>query len=411
MIAEIKMDELIEIRKKLYETFEHSTSSREVYQLQRSLALEILRAEIGIQTESDPDPYSVHRNAIYSIGDALAWNLLHPFTIRQLGKYDSNIVSLNSQEKNYQDLLDQYESQSESTYYLFSDLTKCLTIGDVIEVKGREDIVIHEVKSSAPENVSVMGLLSGRIGRQFSKNFWITEYLKRGIGKLFDYPRLFKTILISGSQNSHFDILPDLIDKCLNSPKGAASVQAEKGLFYLVQNLDYDFSPEVLEMPKPNTTIFFASTSRLVEDKNETVYHIPILCFPLSLKHRILLNEVDIVVYGFLREDYVDEVASQYGYHFKMVNDQPTLVKNGVPFSFHVRFLNNVLIGLEPVPEMIMQMINTIETLNSNMDAMEKEFDQYTSGLPSNKDEMVAFVRNRFSLDRRGKKITIKHNT
>lgn len=405
------MDNLRQIRENIYRLFDVLSTPSDFLRIQRVLASELIRAEKGIKTEKKNDDYNTHRNTLYSVGDALVWKVLHPFTIRQLGRYDSNYIALLPQENEFNELLEHYESLPQTSIYLFSDLTRCITVGDVIQANGPEDIVIHESKTSASENISLSELLSGRTGRQFSKNFWITEYLKKGIGKLFGYPQPFQTVLSKGSQTSYFHLLPDLIEKCLNNPKGGASIRPEKGLSYFAQQSNYKFSSESLQPPEPINKILLASTFGLIENKNEAVYHVPIMCFPLSLEHRILLNELDVVLYGMVSTGYIDEVASQYGYRFTIEKEVPTLYKADKPFPFHIRFINDLLIGYRPVREAIEEIISAIETAFSNPDEMEKKLNEYKTGLPSNKEELMKSIEDKFSLERKEKKIIIKHST
>ncbi|TFF37708.1 hypothetical protein [Mucilaginibacter psychrotolerans] len=155
----------------LYRRFDNVASPPHLFNLQVRLAKRIIEAELQIRLGGNKDTWGYHLDRLYALGDAMVWALLSQFTIRQLGRYESVRTSLIGQEGDYLQTMARYRSRAQTSIYLFADLTRCITIGDIIEVVGDDEIRIIEIKTSIPERPTAEQMLSGRNGRQFSKLF------------------------------------------------------------------------------------------------------------------------------------------------------------------------------------------------------------------------------------------------
>ena len=285
--------ELRQIREALYQRFDKISSPSELFLLQRSIAEEIIDCEKNIaQNSNDNIIWKEHLKKLLSIGDSIVWLVLDPFTIRQLGKYESVRTSLANQEDMIVEILNRYQEKSEKSIFLIADITRCITVGDVIEVITSDRVRIIECKSSKPEVITAENLLKGRMGRQFSKAFWLQAYMETGFGKLYGHDRPSKTFEIETSSNSHIALIPGLIDKCMGNEDGVAYVQAELGLIYLAQRTDVELNDEIImSMPKLKKTVI-ASTARLIEEPKETIFHATPLVLNLPFEYRVILQEV-----------------------------------------------------------------------------------------------------------------------
>lgn len=384
-------------REELYLLFDQISTPQDYYKIQIELAKNIIEAEEAIRMDKDKDDWQFHLDRIYSLGDAIAWLLINKFIIRQLSQYQSVRTSLIGQQGNFSALMESYDQEAKVSFYLFADLTRCITHGDIIKINSGDDINIIESKGQFTGNPSVTSLLSGRNGRQFSKTLWLANFLNSGFEVLYGKEKPTKTVEIDVDQQYHYHLLPELIDKCLEH--GTALVKAEEGLVYLAQDLSSELhaiSGPDLEKIKLRQPIV-AGTARLVEKDRETGFHGPAMVFPIPLKYRILLQEVDINVYGILDVAYVSELAKAKGYNLSYNPNIGSfkLEKDGVGFNYHARFTNDIVINFQSVDTAVDMLIALYEKVKP-MGRLSKEEEDHLQKRPKNKEELKTFLTENY---------------
>ena len=141
-------------RELLYQRFDHIKSPKEVFNFQRTLADTIIESEINIARNYNRQSWHYHLDRLHALGDAVAWRCINDFTIRQLGKYEAVRTSLLDQKQGLLQLMESFRSRAKSELFVFADLTRCITIGDVILRLRYFNIMaetnIHEMKRHIP---------------------------------------------------------------------------------------------------------------------------------------------------------------------------------------------------------------------------------------------------------------------
>lgn len=399
------MENLKERRRILYESFDKIQNQRDMFLFQEQIAYEILECEKMISTNKDESEFwKDHLQKLYSLGDALVWTVIDDFTIRQLGKFESVETALISQEDTVLNLIKDYKKTADNNIYLLSDITRCITIGDVIEVLSRGKVSIHESKSSMPDEISAENLLRGRMGRQFSKALWLLEYMKNGFGKLYKDELPTRTIEIEIEADTYFDKLTELMDDCLTSEEGFAFSQVEPGLIYIAINNSFEISEKnISKIPKmQNSTI--TSTASLIEEPRETIFHCPPMAFPIPLEYRIMLNEIDINIFGILDLEYIKKLCLELGYEYEITKDlYPVIRKGNKEHKFHIRFINDILKNFKNVKGTVKLLTSFFEELESRGSELSEEEKEYIENRPKTKNELIEYLDNKYVIASIGK--------
>ncbi|MEO2212764.1 hypothetical protein ABGV40_18125 [Paenibacillus amylolyticus] len=391
------MDELLAYRYELYEKFDNINSSYSFWDLQKELVTALFSCEEGIikSREDDKDKWLFHQARLYSISEAMVWSVLEPFTIRQLGKFESGKTTLLSQKDTIIEIIEHFEPLAKEKILILADTTRCITTGDVIEVQGSDQIHIYECKTSTPNEIEEM--LRGRIGRQFSKNLWLQEYLERGFGKLFKADLITKTIEVDGMEyKDHFSLIDPLIEECMKNELGSFSVLAEQGLVYVAIKFDENLNDVASSLITSFKEPFWTGLSGLVEESRETIFHMPPLAFPISMQSRKLLMEVDVIILCYLDHAILRESFFNKGFDF-ITSKQgvPQLSKEGNSRQFHPRFINEIMISFQPIEKVVNQMITLY---NSTLVGLTDDEQKYIKERPSTLTELVAYVRDNYEL-------------
>jgi len=390
--------ELRQKREALYQRFDNVSSPLELFSLQRSIAEDIIDCEKNIiKNNKGNHVWKEHLQKLLSIGDSIVWQVLEPFTIRQLGKYESNITSLASQEDVIVEILNRFQEKSEKTIFLIADITRCITVGDIIEVITSDQVRIIECKSSKPEVITANNILRGRLGRQFSKAFWLQNYMEIGFGQLYSHDRPTRTIEIETSKNYHIDLIPNLIDECMKNENGTSYVQAESGLLYIAQRTDSELKDETIaSLPKLKKPVV-ASTARLIEEPKETIFHAPPLILNIPLEYRIMLQEVDINIITILDLSCVEEICTQLGFEYSETEQGlPQMSKNGKSHIFHIRFINEILINFITVKDAVETMTTLFDRLEEQGGNLTPEEKKQMENRPQSREDFVKYLGDNY---------------
>ena len=393
------MKELNDYRRELYKVFENIHSPYSYWELQKEVVEALLKSEEEVMKGGeDKEEWLYHQDRLFSISEAMVWSVLEPFTIRQLGKFESGKTTLLSQKETIKEIIAQFEPLASEKVFILADTTRCITTGDVIEVQGPDKIHIYECKMSTPDKIEEM--LKGRVGRQFSKNFWLQEYLERGYGKLFKADLLTRTIEVDVSEfEDHFSLLDPLIEKCIKNESGSSSVLAEPGLVYLAFKYDEDekdVDPSLLTGLYDFKEPFYTGLAALVESPRECIFHMPPLAFPISLKSKMLLMEVDVIILCYLDYSVLREKFRNKGFNFTTTKEGfPQLNKGENPLIFHPRLFNEIMISFQPIEKVVKQMTNLYD---STLNGLTSEEQKYIHDRPTSLKEMVDYIHENYEL-------------
>lgn len=394
------MDELLAYRYELYEKFDNISSSYSFWDLQKELVKALFSCEEEIMKSrgDDKNEWIYHQDRLYSISEAMVWSVLEPFTIRQLGKFESGKTTLLSQKDTIIEIIERFETLAKEKTLILADTTRCITTGDVIEVQAADKIHIYECKTSTPNEIEEM--LRGRVGRQFSKNFWLQEYLERGIGKLYKADLITRTIEVDVTEHKdHFSIIDPLIEECMNNESGSSSVLAEPGLVYVATKFDENSNgvdpsliTSLFDFKDPSWT----GLSGLVEDSRESIFHMPPLAFPISLQSRKLLIEVDVIILCWLDHKTLRDKFLNKGFEYTTSKQGfPQLSKDGHSRQFHPRFINEIMISFQPIEKVVNQMITLY---NSTLIDLTDEEQKYIDERPSSLKDLVDYIHDNYEL-------------
>src|SRR5260221_6046630 len=155
--------------------FRAAKSSSDLFQVQKSLAEEIIRSEAEAASAQERH----HRRALRVIGDSVAAKCLTKHAIRNLVRAEP-APALLSQGQAFRSVLSSAEEwASEGASVLLPDLTTSIRVGDVL-VCGCGDVPhVVEFKSSVPRPEYQS---QGRRGRQVVKALSTLRYLREGKG-------------------------------------------------------------------------------------------------------------------------------------------------------------------------------------------------------------------------------------
>ncbi|ASA24294.1 hypothetical protein [Paenibacillus donghaensis] len=394
------MDTLLAYRYELYDRFENISSTYSFWNLQKELVKALLKCEEELikGNEAEKDEWLYHQARLYSISEAMVWSVLETFTIRQLGKFESGRTALLPQKDTIMGIIEKFEPLANEKIFILADTTRCITTGDLIEVKATDQIHIYECKTSTPMEIEEM--VRGRVGRQFSKNFWLQEYLERGYGTLYRADLITRTIEVdvTGYQE-HFSLLDQLIEECMRNKSGNSSVLAEPGLVYAAIKYEEDpkeVDPELITGLYDFKEPFWTGLSGLVEEPRESIFHMPPLAFPISLKSKKLLMEVGVIILCYLDHEVLKDKFRIKGFEYTTSKEGfPQLSKGGDPIQFHPRFMNEIMLGFQPIEKVVNQMTALYD---STLNGLTDEEQKYINERPSSLKDFVNYICENYEL-------------
>lgn len=403
------MNKLKERRFKLYYQFDNVSNSLELYELQLNLAKEIIETERSEQLNNIDKGY--HLDRVLAIGDAIVWKYIHPFTIRQLGNANQERINLSNQ-IDFLNNIETIKNDLPNEIIIFSDLTKCITIGDAIRVVSFQKVDIIELKSGNVENSTPKDILKGRNGRQVSKAFWIQEYLNNDIGKFFNEDKVKVVLKIETEPIYRFEVIEKLFNN-LNSEHQSVEVVDQVVLYFMSRlNENEDLNFEILKdhlVMDLDDKIVFATTARLVENYHETYLERPVLAFPNNIVVKSLLNEVDYIIMGFLNVTALNRLLESKG--IKIDVDENGLINfqlKGRQNIFHNRFLNNVLYGFLSIDSLIEMLVEMINKHDTDLEHLQSKVLKYDENRPNTFERFLEHIKDyNFEKSSRGGKVIL----
>ncbi len=194
-------DELRLARRRLFDRFTTKSSARQLLDFQRLLVAEIVETEAEQLVERSP-VRTKHLQAVRIYGDALAFNELSTYAIRQLARSTGNPPQLTDQGRGFALTLECAEAITEQDVpVLISDVTNVLKNGDLVVCVDSNAPALLECKLSKIKDAQFER--QGRRGRQLSRLESIGSFLHTGRGMIFGEDKERQTVELT--EQSRFD--------------------------------------------------------------------------------------------------------------------------------------------------------------------------------------------------------------
>jgi hypothetical protein len=301
-------NDLRAVRRELMEQLLQIGSAQGLFEFQVELAKHIQTSEQAAG-RSNTDVHKAHIHRLRSLGDGLAWMLLHPHTIRQLANNPSAPPSLMSQAQAFQGTLEAAAEYAETGVpVLVCDITNHLRIGDLVLCFHPELPGLVECKT----RIVPQTLMRGRSGRQVSRMMGTLEYLKTGTAKLFgeSEPRL--TIQVDAQADHSFEAVDTAVREALRGGVGVAA-QSDRDVVWAIADHENEslVPPQVRHLRRQFKTPCIACHARALEDHNALVA--PPVSWPIQPNARFALMETDLLLFHLVDVARFAEVVTQYG--------------------------------------------------------------------------------------------------
>lgn len=206
--------ELQEARRALFEAFPRSPTPDDLLSFQRRLVHELLATE-GERKQSGGEELREHIRMVRLYGDALAFQALSVYALRQLARNSGKPPSLSGQGPGFELALECCEVvNSQGVPALLADVTNVLKNGDLVLCVDSDAPQIVECKLSAVKDIRFER--QGRRGRQRARIESIQNFLLSGKGRFFGDDRDRQTVELSTTPRYNYHIVDGIIVRALN---------------------------------------------------------------------------------------------------------------------------------------------------------------------------------------------------
>lgn len=314
------------------------------FQLQLAAAIESREAAAFRSKNTEAKE---HLRLVRLLGDGLAWQLLHPYAIRQLAKNPAPPPALGNQGEGFRQTLDAArELTAAGRLVLISDLTHCLTIGDLVICDDRERPSI--VECGGHERF----LQKGRKARQLQRARAVVNLLKDGTAVFPGHDRATRTLELNTRPRDTWGVV-DRVVIAAERNGSAAELASHNDLVFAVRaDEDPGAADAMHELTDHMAEPTFATYARLLERPDPRVP--PCVAWNVSQEAKRLLYQGDVFV------GHVVDVASFVGRRrgnaeiVKALRSGDGIAGFGVvvgeePLTFSHEFLTDVLLGFETI--------------------------------------------------------------
>lgn len=312
------------------------------FQLQLATAIE-LREPAAFKAKNREA--KEHLRLLRLLGDGLAWRLLHPYAIRQLAKNPAPPPALGSQGDGFRFTLDAARKLTANEHLvLVSDLSHCLTIGDLVICDDRERPSI--VECGGHEKF----LDKGRKGRQRQRAQAVTDLLNEGTATFPGNELATQTLELDKPQGDTWAVV-DRVVVAADREGSAAELASDDDLVFAARADDDAEAPDARlmnHMAEPAVAIY----TRLLERPDPRVP--PCVEWDVSVEAKRLLYQGDVFV------GHVIDLAAFVGRRMgnaeivKILRSGKEVAGFGVvvgndPLAFSHEFLTDVLLGFQTI--------------------------------------------------------------
>jgi hypothetical protein len=359
-----------------------------LFDFQLRLAAAIVRHEPAAFEARNPDAKE-HLRLLRLLGDALAWQLLHPYAIRQLAKNPAPPPALGSQGDGFaRTLREAQEHAAAGHLVLVSDLNHCVTIGDVIICDDREHPVI--VECGGHERF----LHKGRKARQLQRARAVTELLDHGTAVFPGDDRVTQTLPLRTRSADTFAVVDRVVQAAAREGAAVEAFAANDVVFAV--RTDMEWTPDdasFRELTGGMTEPIVATYTRLLDRPDPRVPPCP--AWDVSLPTKRLVYQGDVFV------GHVVDVASFIGRRsgaagiVKVLRSGTAITGFGVvvgeePLAASHEFLTDVLLGFATIESAVEAMLEGAErafTLLEGRESTESKSDDIALRLAAIADE------------------------
>ena len=353
-------EQLRTTRRALFDQIEKLDSLQALYEFQRAIAEEIQRSE-QLAKKDKWGEHKWHIHLLRSYGDALAWMLLHPYTIRQLAKNPSPPPSLLSQQDSFQYVLETgHEYADKGILVLISDITNCLKIGDLVLCYHPERPGLIECKlgHTLPEL-----LMRGRTGRQISRMMGTLQHLYEGKAKLYGESKLRVAVETTSQIEYTWDIVNRTVSDALSTGLGVgASSDSDLTWAFVGDDSHLEIPQEVRTFASNFEIPCCGCHARPLEEANPRVP--PPAVWPIARDCRFALMELEVILFHLVDIQRFAEAVTERGRIIEILvtkagfNDGSFLVEAGDHrYTLSSSFLADVVYGFQTIESTAKSMI------------------------------------------------------
>jgi len=345
-----------------------------LFELQVRIARELQGSE-----PHGTDEEQWHRRRLRNIGDAVAWTTLTAHAVRNLSTGRTTPPSLSNQGAAFEHVIETGRSLVEDGMtVIISDVTNCISTGDLLACGDPDAPFIIECKLSLPAPTSLM---QGRRGRQLSRGKAIGEYLKRNRGFVPGHQAEKVAFEIAHEPTHSWASVTAVVRAALSSGSGVES--GDREVIWAAR--DSSFIPDEMEESfPPDSTVLIGCHSLLLCD--EDLPHVsPPLTWPVEPDVAIALAELDVLLYHAIDPSLFVGHSTERARLCGVVTlagggDGIAAEVDGTHTQLGPRFIADVLYGFETVQSAARHMLLGLER-------SEEELRRLTSeGLPQETD-------------------------
>jgi hypothetical protein len=267
---------------------------------QRALIEEIKRAETDRVL---PQPKRrEHLRRVRQYGDALAFDALSRYSIRQLARNDGYPPALSGQGAGFDRVVETAAALSERVTTLISDLTNVLKNGDVVICLGPDEPFIFEVKAALPRQGYGR---QGRRGRQLARIESIGQFLETGRGRIHGDEKERRTLETSHTPIYNFTMIDELVGAALRDQPTAVNPSAHEFCAAWRPGQSLKFAAAIEAIGSPDSRHFYLGSNddRFPFDVSDLR---PPLLWDVSPECRWALMEADVLItHGVVLEGFV----------------------------------------------------------------------------------------------------------
>lgn len=341
------------VRRSLLDRMLQVDSAGELYQFQLKLA-EAIQAAERVAWKTDSDEHKRHIHLLRSYGDALAWMLLHPHTIRQLANNPSAPPSLTGQAGSFEGTLQAAaDYTSAGIPVLICDITNCLKIGDLVLCLHPERPGLVECKTRLVPRF----IMQGRTGRQVSRMISTLEYLYEGTAKVYgdSEPRL--TVDVTAQADYSWEAVEAAVTAALGVGLGfAAAGDCDVVWACTADDDDLPIPREMKALASDWDMRCVGCHARALEEAKDAVP--PPAAWPIDADCRFALMEVEVLLFHLVDLQHFTRIATKHGQISKVLTHRTAsdeydhifvVVVGGEEYQFSSRFLWDVLYGFQTI--------------------------------------------------------------
>lgn len=342
-------------RRRLFDQMEKIDSPKSLLEFQLAIVEEIKKSERSANNDETGE-HKWHIHLLRCYGDALAWELLHPHTIRNLAKNPSPPASLIDQKDGLKHTIESaHDFTDDGIPVLISDITNCLKISDLVLCNDPELPSLVECKGG---NFVPELSMRGRSGRQQSRAISVLKYLYDGKGKLYGESGSSTIIDINVDVKHTWDSVNQTVSKAIRTGFGFDISDESDIVWAFIDDDRYDnppFPTKELKNLAPKFKIPFIGCHLVPLDYANPRIPPPIV-WPIYRDYKFALMEGDVVLMHLIDVEKFKKIVTKNGRVVEILRKRNVLDEycflveiDGKRCRLSYCFLENVVYGYETI--------------------------------------------------------------